>query len=247
MIRGENLTATGIVDAASINVAPGELVVLLGPNGAGKTTLLRMLLGLTAADAGRATIDDVMAEELSPAQRARRVAYLPQVRPMAWPARVADVVALGRFAFGAAPHRLAPADAAAIDVAIKACDLVALSDRAVDTLSGGELARVHLARALATRAPLIVADEPVASLDPRHQLRVLDLLQMFVALGGGALVVLHDLALAARYASRLVWMVDGRIVADGGVAETLSAERIAEVYGVAARVTPDGVILDGVI
>ncbi len=239
MIRGEGLTARGIVEAASIAVAPGELVVLLGPNGAGKTTLLQLLLGLRAADAGTTSVAG-----LSPAARARTVAYLPQVRPMAWPARVRDVVALGRFAYGAAPQRLAETDRTAIEAAVAACDLGTLADRAVNTLSGGELARVHLARALATQAPLIVADEPVASLDPRHQLRVLDLLARFVAGGGGALVVLHDLALAARYATRLVWMADGRIVADGTVADTLTVERIAEVYGVLARVTTDGVVVD---
>jgi iron complex transport system ATP-binding protein len=124
-----------------------------------------------------------------------------------------------------------------------ACDLLQLRGRSVDTLSGGELARVHLARALAAEAPFVVADEPVASLDPRHQLRVLDLLSNFVASGGGALVVLHDLALAARYATRLVWMAEGRIVDEGPV----TSERIARVYGVAARVAGDDVFIQGII
>lgn len=235
MILAQNLSRTGIVTDASFKIAPGEFVVLLGPNGAGKTTLLRMALGLQAADAGVATIGDKPATQLSPAERARHVAYLPQMRSLAWPVRVRDVVALGRFAHGSA--RLSGEDAAAVDRAIVACDLQPLADRAADTLSGGELARVHIARAMATEAPLIVADEPTAALDPRHQHRVMAMLRAFVISGGGALAVLHDLSLAATYADRLIWMADGRIVADGTVYNTMTAERIAEVYGVAATVS----------
>lgn len=237
-----------LVRDADIRLAPGELVVLLGPNGAGKTTLLRLALGLLPPDAGSARIGGGEAARLGAAERARRVSYLPQARPLAWAAPVRDVVSLGRFAHGAALGRLAPRDAAAVDRAIHAADLAALAERATDTLSGGELARVHLARAIAAEAPLIVADEPVAALDPRHQHRVLQLLRTFVDGGGGALVVLHDLALAARYADRLVWMKDGRIHADGGP-DTLTTERIAAIYGVAARILPDGershVLIDG--
>lgn len=244
MIRAEGLRYGEIIADAGVSVAPGELVVLLGPNGAGKTTLLRLLLGLTPCDAGYAEIDGTSVQRLTPAERARRISYLPQVRPVAWPARVRDIVALGRFAYGAAT-RLTGRDAAAVDRAIAACGLAALTDRAADTLSGGEAARMHLARALAAEAPIIVADEPVASLDPLHQHRVLALLAQFVADGGGALVVLHDLDLAARYADRLVWMTGGRIVADGPVADTMTADRIADIYGVAARMTRDGVTVTG--
>jgi iron complex transport system ATP-binding protein len=234
MILGRGLTRRGIVENASVAIAPGEFVVLLGPNGAGKTTLLRLLLGIDRADGGSSTLDS-----LSAAARARQVAYLPQVRPLAWPAKVADVVALGRFAHGAAPARLSDADRGAVERALRGCNLLGLRERAVDRLSGGELSRVHLARALATEAPFIIADEPVASLDPRHQLRVLDLLAAFVAGGGGALVVLHDLSLAARYASRLIWMAEGRIVDEGPVTK----ERIGRLYGVDAEVSGTSVAI----
>ncbi|UIJ47160.1 ABC transporter ATP-binding protein [Sphingomonas cannabina] len=246
MIVAEGLTRSGIVEDASFTLAPGELVVLLGPNGAGKTTLLRMALGLLAADRGGATISGDDARRLPAMERARRVSYLPQSRPLAWPAKVRDVVALGRFAHGAAPAHLGEADRVAVGHALAACDLQPLADRAADTLSGGELARVHLARALAAEAPLIVADEPVASLDPRHQHRVLGLLRDFVARGGGALAVLHDLSLAARYADRLVWMKQGRIVASGSVTETMTVEQIADIYGVTARIDGPDVIVDGI-
>ena len=236
-----------LVRGASLKLASGELVALLGPNGAGKTSLLRAALGLERQSGGTARIDGQESNALSPIQRARRIAYLPQQRPLAWPNTVRDVVALGRFAYGAAPGRLGPQDAEAVDAAISACDLTALSERQTDTLSGGELARVHFARAFAAAAPLLVADEPVAALDPRHQFRVMDIVRQFVEAGGGALVVLHDIALAARYASRLVWMQDGQIIADGTPEETLSEERLAEVYGVRARIDGRRVDIEGAL
>ncbi|PAX06725.1 ABC transporter ATP-binding protein [Sphingomonas lenta] len=219
----------------SLAVGPGELAVLLGPNGAGKTTLIRVALGLLPATEGEARVGGDPVDRLSPAERARRVAYLPQSRPPAWAQPVRDLAALGRFAHGAALGRLAPQDAAAVDRALAACALEPLAHRPAHTLSGGELARAHLARALAAEAPMVVADEPVASLDPRHQHQVLRLLRDHVARGGGALVVLHDLDLAARYADRLLWMQGGALVADGSVADTMTPERVAQVYGVAAR------------
>lgn len=232
-----------LVDRASLQLAPGELVAVIGPNGAGKTSLLRAALGLSPVGTGTVTLGGRDVRGLSPMERARKVAYLPQVRPLAWPSRVRDLVALGRYSHGAAPGRLKAADAEAVDRALEAADLVDLANRRADTLSGGELARVHFARAFAAEAPLLIADEPVAALDPRHQFRILDLIAGFVASGGGALVVLHDLSLAARYASRLVWMQEGAILADGSPAETLTPERIQAVFGLGARISPEGVVL----
>ena len=225
-----------LVEGASFTLSPGELIVLLGPNGAGKTSLLRAALGLEKRAAGMASLGGMDCENLSPMERARAVAYLPQQRPLAWPNSVRDVVALGRFAYGAAPGRLSAKDATAVEKALELCDLNTLAQRSTDTLSGGELARVHCARAFAAEAPLLIADEPVAALDPRHQFRIMDIVQSFVARGGGALVVLHDIALAARYATRLLWMKDGRIVANGTPAETLTSDRLAEIYGVRASI-----------
>lgn len=229
---------THLFENASFTLSPGELVCLLGPNGAGKTSLLRTALALEKRTSGMVTLGGVDSERLTPMERARKVAYLPQQRPLAWPNSVRDVVALGRFAYGAAPGKLKQADANAVNNAIDLCDLGGLMHRTTDTLSGGELARVHCARAFAADAPLLIADEPVAALDPRHQFRIMDIIQSYVARGGGAIVVLHDISLAARYASRLIWMKDGNIVADGTPAATLTSERLAEIYGV--RATTDG-------
>lgn len=249
LVRDLTLKAgeTVLVESASLALSPGELVVLLGPNGAGKTSLLRAALGLERRAAGMASLDGQDCASLSPMQRARTVAYLPQQRPLAWPNTVRDVVALGRFAYGAAPGRLGAADAAAIDRAVTLCDLSSLADRSTDTLSGGELARMHCARAFAAETPLLVADEPVAALDPRHQFRIMDIIRSYVERGGGALVVLHDITLAARYATRLAWMKEGRIIADGTPADTLTAERLADIYGIKARVDGLRVEIEGAL
>lgn len=228
-----------LVDGVSLAVGTGELVAILGPNGAGKTTLLRVMVGQTVADAGCAELDGRECAGMSPVERAKRVSYLPQRRPLAWPNKVRDVVALGRFAHGAALGRLNKADRKAVDAALDACDLGHLADRGAETLSGGELSRMHFARAIAGGAPLLVADEPVAALDPRHHLRITRLLRDFVDNGGGALVVLHDVPLAVRFADRLVWMRNGRIVAEGSPDETLNARIMEDVYGVRAHVDKD--------
>jgi len=227
-----------LVKDASFALEPGTLTVLIGPNGAGKTTLLRLALGLLAPDSGEALIGGEKAHVLSPRDRARRAAYLPQQRPLVWPQPVRDIVALGRFAYGASPARLSPADAQAVDDAIAACGLGGFEKRAADTLSGGEMSRVHLARALAAQAPLLVADEPVAALDPRYQHEVMRIFERATRAGTAVLTVVHDLPLAARYANRLLWMKEGRIIADGSPAETLTPERLAAVFGVEAEVTP---------
>ena len=233
---GENM----IVQEASMSIEPGELVAILGANGAGKTSLLRTLVGITNTSSGTAQLNGENCFGMSPSERAKIVSYLPQRRPLAWPLRVRDVVALGRFAHGAALGRLSSADGAAVEEAIESCKLGQLQDRSTDNLSGGELARVHFARAIAGKAPLLVADEPVAELDPRHQILVADLIRQFVNNGGGALVVLHEVALAARIADRFIWMKNGRIIAQGKPLETLTSQTMEDVYGVRAQVRNDG-------
>jgi iron complex transport system ATP-binding protein len=240
-LRLENISvetsAAPLLKNVSARLASGEFAALIGPNGAGKTTLLKCALGLIEPSSGAALIDGASVHGMAPMARARRIAYLPQIRPLAWPIRVRDVVALGRYAFGAAMASLKGADADAVERALSGCGLKALADRHTDTLSGGELARVHVARALASEAPLLLADEPMASLDPSHQLQVLSLIAAHVRNGGGAMVVMHDIALAARFAHRLIWLKDGEIVADGPPAETLTQNRMAEIFAVDARIT----------
>jgi iron complex transport system ATP-binding protein len=246
-----NAGSATLVHDASLTLRQGELTAILGPNGAGKTTLLRAALGLVESFGGTAQIDGCECSQLSPAERAKKISYLPQRRPLAWPNKVSDIVALGRFAHGATLGRLGPEDAIAVDEAIANCNLEKLANRNADSLSGGELARVHFARAMAAKAPLMIADEPVAALDPRHQLRIASLIRRFVDSGGGALVVLHEVALAAQIADHLIWMNDGEIVAVGSPRDTLTAELMRSVYGVQAHIRLDDrgfdVRIEGVI
>jgi iron complex transport system ATP-binding protein len=220
-----------IVAGVSVTLRTGEFVALVGPNGAGKTTLIRALAGLLPSE-GRIAVDGRALDELPPRERARRIAYLPQGNVFHWPLAVADVVALGR-----APHadpfsRPSLDDRTAVERALAVTDLKDFAARPVTTLSGGERARVALARALATQAAVLLADEPTVSLDPRHQLAVMELLRGAARSGGAVLAVVHDLALAARFADRVIVMDKGRIAADAAPGEALTAERIAAVFGV---------------
>lgn len=228
-----------VLEQVRFSRAAGSVTVLVGPNGAGKTSLVRVLAGLLPAD-GTVRIAGRELATLTARARARTVAVLPQGHPVHWPLPVRDVVALGRF-----PHsgggRLTPADQAAIDRAVEETDIGHLLDRPVTALSGGERARVMLARAVAVEAPLLIADEPVAALDPRHQLAVMALLARRAAGGTTVIAVLHDLALAARFADAILMVADGRLVADGPPETELGDRRLAEVFGItAARVAMGG-------
>jgi len=233
---GLSITNKVILESINLELNSGELVVLLGANGAGKSSLLRSALGLAQVSTGESLIDEQLVTTLSSANRAKKVAYLPQKRPLAWPIKVFDVVSLGRYAYGVNLGRLKNDDLESVESAITSCDLEHLRNRRVDTLSGGEAARVHVARAFAANAALLLADEPTAALDPKHQLDVMQLIRRYVDMGGGALVVGHEASLAARFADRLIWMRDGRIVADGTVKETMTAAMMAEIYGVSAQI-----------
>ncbi len=237
---GYSVDGRTLVADAGFTLDAGELTALIGPNGSGKTTLLRLALGLLDRGTGSASIGGAAVESLTPVERARRVAYLPQSRPLVWPQPVRDVVSLGRFAYGAALGGLSQTDNAAVDRAIGSCQLNGFEERAADTLSGGELARVHLARALAAETPLIVADEPVAALDPRYQHQTMQLFADMAREGRGVLTVIHDLDLALRYATRVLWMHDGRIVANGTPQETFTSARLRDVFDIDAQLVSDG-------
>jgi iron complex transport system ATP-binding protein len=242
--RAEGLA---LVNKASFALESHTLTALVGPNGAGKTTLMRLGLGLLSPDSGTAFLDGADVASLAPAERARKAAYLPQQRPMVWPQPVRDVVALGRFAYGGLPGHLSAEDRDAVEHAMAVCDLESFEHREADTLSGGELARVHLARTLAAQTPVLFADEPVAALDPLYRHQVLRIFAKAAREGRCVLTVVHDLALAARYADRLIWMQEGEIVADGSPVDTITPERMRAVFGVEARVEPAperGVSLD---
>ena len=219
-----------IVERASLTLNVGEVVALVGPNGAGKTTLVRALAGLVPAE-GQILLQGRALESCSPRERARAVAYLPQGHVFHWPVPVAAVVALGRYPHADLFSTAADHDRAAVARALAATGIETLASRSIATLSGGERARVALARALATEAAVLLTDEPTASLDPRHQLVVMELLRR-AARTGAVLAVVHDLLLAARFADRVIVMHRGRLVADAPPGEALAAARLADVFGI---------------
>lgn len=234
--KGVNVSLGGraVLQDISLSLSSGHLVALVGPNGAGKTTLLRALAGLIPAS-GEIEIGGRALASLSLRERAKRFAYLPQGHIVHWPLASRDIVALGRYPHGATdPARLSPRDAEAVARAMQAADVVQFADRRATELSGGERSRVALARVLATEAPVILADEPTSSLDPRHQLDVMQTLRKAADTGVLVIVVTHDLGLAARFADRVLVMSGGRLVSQGKPTEALSEQVLADVFRVTA-------------
>ena len=233
-----------IVDNASLALNAGELTILVGPNGAGKTTLVRAMAGIAPAQ-GIVQFDGSDVTQMNARKRAQSISYLPQGHEFHWPMSVANIVALGREPHADAFSRRSNLDLAAVRRVMDVTELTSMQLRIVTTLSGGERARVAIARALATEAPVIIADEPTTSLDERHRLIVMGLLQQIARRGAAVIAIVHDLALAMRFADRVALMKNGRIVANDTPHNALTPERIADVFGVAVtRVeTPDGVLL----
>jgi iron complex transport system ATP-binding protein len=212
----------------------GGLIGVIGPNGAGKSTLARAMLGLLKPLAGRVRLDGAEVATLRPADRAKAIAYLPQGQTLHWPLSVERLVALGRMPHLAPFSRLSTADTAAIEAAMAATGTLDLRTRDATELSGGERARVMLARALAVEAQALIADEPLASLDPSHQMEMMELLAERARAGTLVVVVLHDLTMAARFCDRLLLLSQGRLMADGSPDTVLTDAALAEVYGITA-------------
>ena len=214
-----------VLHGVSLSVAKGEMIGLIGPNGAGKTALLRLAVGFEKPDAGEVRLDDGPLSALPAAERARRLAYLPQQPETAWPITVAQAVALGRL-----PH--GDRDEGAVARALEAVGMSEFKDRPLTRLSGGERALVLLARALAVEAGLLLLDEPTANLDPAHQLRVMEVLRRRADHGDAVVVVMHDLSLAARSCDRLAVLHQGRLAADGAPDAILDDPLLREVFSI---------------
>ncbi len=238
-----------IVREVHLPLRAGRLTVLLGPNGSGKTTLLRLLLGQLNPEAGKVTIGGQPLSRLSPAQRARRIGYVPQRSGVSFGFTVREVVAMGRFAFN---------DTRWVEAGLRKLELQDLAHRPVRELSGGQQQRVMLARAWVQSRPadtsgsrgstpsarlwgnVILADEPAANLDLRHVQHAMTMFREMAHEGLAVLVVLHDLTLAQRWADE-VWLMDrGRLVAGGTPKQVLTPSCLEQVYGVPVQVIEHG-------
>lgn len=231
-----DVPARRLLGPVNVAIRSGEVTAVLGPNGAGKSTWLATLCGGREPTSGAVFLDDADLALLDPRARALRVGFLAQGREVAWGLTVEAVVRLGRLPY----HRVGPAggreDDAAVEAAIARCELGPLRHRNVLTLSGGERARVLLARVLAGDPDWILADEPLAGLDPAYQLDIVRLLRELAREGRGVIVTLHDLALVGRLADRVLVMRTGRIIADGPPHDVLTPNVMSVAYGVAVDV-----------
>jgi len=229
---GVLLEGRPVLRGVALSLKPARLVALLGPNGAGKTTLLKAMAGLLPAS-GAIHLGGRPIAAIPRRERARRIAYLPQGHQAHWPLSVRDLVALGRFPHGLAdPARMGADHSRAVDEAMRRTDTLRFAQRSIQSLSGGERARVMLARTLAAEAPVLLADEPTASLDPRHQLAVMADLKAESRRGALVVVVTHDIALASRMADEIALLHEGALVAHGSPTDVLTDARMAAVYGI---------------
>jgi iron complex transport system ATP-binding protein len=234
-VRGLNVALKGraILQDVGFDARAGEVVGLVGPNGAGKSTLLRAVAQLIPAQSGEVGWNGRPVRRMDARTRATTLAYLAQGQTIHWPLTVRRLVELGRLPrLGPLSHPGAD-DAEAVTAAMAAADVAHLADRDTTTLSGGERARVLLARALAVGAPILLADEPTASLDPRHVLEIMALLRRVADDGRVVIAVMHDLGQVARFCDRVILLDAGRVVAEGRPEAVLTPQRLHQVYGIA--------------
>ncbi|MFK3978929.1 heme ABC transporter ATP-binding protein [Micromonospora sp. NPDC050397] len=217
-----------VLDEVDLEVRAGELLALVGPNGAGKSTLLAAACGDVPATAGSINVQGAPLGRWTPVRLARQRAVLPQRTTLAFPFTSVEVVGMGRTPWAGRPEQ--DQDAEAVAEAMRLTETTGLADRPFPTLSGGEQARVALARVLAQRTPILLLDEPTAALDLHHQELVLGVARDRARAGGAVVAVLHDLGLAAAYADRVALLADGRLVADGSPGQVFTADRLGPAY-----------------
>jgi len=242
---GVTIERKPILRGVDLSIEAGTVTAVVGPNGAGKSTLLACLAGLRKPTAGAARLDDVNLSVLRSRDRARRMAFLPQTPEIAWAVEARTLVELGRTPFIGARGQ-GQEDRAAVDRAMAAANVSVFEHRIVDTLSGGERARVLIARALAGDPEWLLADEPLTGLDPAHQLDVAALFRRLAGDGVGVVVTLHDLSMALRMADRIIVLAEGAVLTDEPPARALRPEVLRRAYGVEATLTqgPGGPLID---
>ena len=221
-----------VLHGVSATFERGRVTAILGPNGAGKSTLLKTAAGLIGPSAGLVELEGATVSAMPPRERARRIGYLAQGGELAWSIPARELVALGRSPWRSPFAALSDSDRAAIEAAMAAADVTAFADRLTGELSGGERARAMLARVLASEPEWLLADEPLASLDPAHQVDILARFRAAADAGAGVVIVLHDLSHAARVADEVLLLKDGRVVGSGPTGAVLRADLLRDTYEV---------------
>lgn len=242
---GVVIGAKTVLDGIDLRLERGVVTAVVGPNGAGKSTLLSCLAGLRTPTSGGVRLDEADLFAMKPRERAQRLAFLPQTPEIAWSVEARTLVELGRTPFVGARGQTAD-DRTAVDQAMVAAGVEAFAHRLVASLSGGERARVLIARALAGEPEWLLADEAMTGLDPAHQLDAATLFRRMAEEGAGVVLTLHDLSLAVRMADRIVVLAEGGVTADAAAEAVLTPELLKRVYGVEAVVTegPGGPLVD---
>lgn len=231
LISVKNLTVDARIRNASLDLNDGEILGLIGPNGAGKSTLLNAIAGIIKGQ-GNIYLNDNSIDSFSSKQRAQLIGLLPQSVNSAWSIQVSDVVELGRLPWG-------DNDVDTIQQAIEWAGIDEFTRRKIDELSGGERARVWLARVLAGKPKALLADEPIANLDIHYQIAVMDVLRKYADEDHGVIVAIHDLSLAARYCDRLCLMNDGYVISTGNTREILNNKLLSDTFGIPVNVNLD--------
>lgn len=221
-----------VLQSISAETKAGEFIALIGPNGCGKSTLLKTLCGIIAPSSGDIFVGDKALPDLPLKARAKHIAYLAQSREALPSMSVEEVVRLGRAPYRGGLGKISSEGEAAIASALSRTQSEIFKDRRFDSLSGGEQARVLLARALAVQAPVLLADEPIAALDPFYQLSMMEILKAEAASGKTVIAALHDLSLAAQFADRIWIMHQGNIIADGKPDDVLTSGNLKTVFGI---------------
>ena len=233
--------ARAALDGVSLDIPSGTLTAVLGPNGSGKSTLLRALLGVVRPSAGSAVLEGRDVRAWDRRELSRRVGVVSQLETLAFPLTVRELVAMGRYPHLGALRSEGPADREAVRRALARCDITELESRPITTLSGGELQRARIARALAQEPAALALDEPTASLDMAHEMSILELLRGWADGGMTVLLITHELDLAARFADRIVLLNEGRVVAEGSPAQVLRKDVLESVYSWPVAVGTDPV------
>ncbi len=230
------------VDGVSFAVPRGQLTALAGPNGSGKSSIVRALLRRADIVRGSITVDDRDVNSFSYSELARKVAVVPQREEAAFPARVREYVALGRYPHLGLWRAPADEDAWAVDRALAQAGVDDLADRNTDELSGGEWQRVRIARALAQKTPALVLDEPTTFLDVAHEMAIFELLSSLAQSGLAVLLVSHQLNLVARFANTIILLDEGKVASTGSPLEVMKAEKLEAIYRWPVVVTRDPAI-----